>query len=273
MKTVLVISSFVASSQVGASASAFCLRRLGIETVILPTTLMGRHPGWGAPGGGAIPCAQLEEIWEAIKKQGIKFDGVLSGYMGQEDHIGLSARIIEDIKTDNPEAIILVDPVLGDNGALYIPENRAQAIQNTLLPLADILTPNVWELSYLSGARPEGVEAIAQAAKAWNRDVLVTSVPVKTDIGALLVTSDDVSLVQHKRFDNVPHGGGDALAATYLAHTLLGLSPREALEFSVAAIFEVMSAAINLDTGELPLVSKQDALISAERLKSIKIDL
>ena len=273
MKTVLVISSFVASSRVGATASAFCLRRLGIETVVLPTTLMGRHPGWGPPGGGPTQVSQLEEMWDAVKKQDLKFDAVLSGYMGHIDHVELSARIIADVKADNPEAKILIDPVLGDDGALYIPQDRAQAIRTKLLPLADILTPNLWELSYLTNTNPDSIEAIARIAKSWSADVLVTSVPVRAEIGALLVTSDETSLVQHKKFDKVPHGGGDALAATYLAHNLLGLSPRKALEFSVASIFEVMSAAKKLDTGELPLVRKQDALVNAAPLRSKKIEL
>jgi len=273
MKTVLVISSFVASSRVGATASAFCLRRLGVEAVVLPTTLMGRHPGWGPPGGGATQVEQLEDMWQAIRKQGLRFDAVFSGYMGHMDHVALTARIIREVKEENSNAIILVDPVMGDDGALYIPEDRAQAIRTDLLPLADILTPNVWELSYLTVTKANTATALAQSCKAWNADVLITSVPVENEIGALLVTSQDGFLVQHKKFEKVPHGGGDALAATYLAHNLLGLSPRKALEFSVASIFEVMSAAKKLDAGELPLVRKQGALVSAPPLKSKKIDL
>ncbi len=275
MKTVLVISSFVASSRVGATVSAFCLRRVGVETIVLPTTLMGRHPGWGNPGGGAVETTQIEIMWQAIRKQGLRFDAVLTGYMGHVDHAALSARIIREVKQDNPEAIILVDPVMGDEGALYIPEDRAMMIKSQLVPLADILTPNAWELSYLTGKDSDTAPAIAQTAKDWRAetDVLITSVPIDEKIGAVLVTSEGASFVQHKKFDKVPHGGGDALAATYLAQLLLGLSPRQALEFSVASIFEVMSAAIKLDAGELPLVRKQDALVRADPLISRKIDL
>lgn len=277
MKTVLVISSFVASSRVGATASAFCLRRLGVEAIVLPTTLMGRHPGWGPPGGGATHVSQLEDLWQAIRKQGLKFDGVLSGYMGHEDHIDLCARIIGEVKDDNPDAVIMVDPVMGDHGALYIPENRAQAIRTKLLPLADILTPNLWELSYLTDTTPLTVREIAQRTKvatnAWKSDILVTSVPVKKDIGALLSTHGGPFLIHHKKFEKVPHGGGDALAASYLAHILMGISPQKALEFSVSSIFEVMSNALKIDVGELPLVRKQSAFESASPLKSKKIEL
>jgi len=236
---------------------------------------MGRHPGWGAPGGGAAETAQIEDMWQAIRKQGLHFDAVLTGYMGHVDHAALSSRIVHEVKQDNPEAIILVDPVMGDEGALYIPEDRAMMIKSQLVPLANILTPNAWELSYLTGKESETAPAIARTARDWSADtdILVTSVPVGEDIGALLVTSEEASLVQHKKFDKVPHGGGDALAATYLAHILLGLSPRQALEFSVASIFEVMSAAMKLDAGELPIIRKQDALVQADPLMSRKIEI
>ena len=83
----LILSSTVASSRVGASAASFCLQRLGIETIVLPTTLMGRHPGWGNPGGGATDAAVLRDIWKAVTAQEIKFDAVLTGYMLSLIHI------------------------------------------------------------------------------------------------------------------------------------------------------------------------------------------
>jgi len=70
MKTALILSSNVAASQVGATASAFCLRRMGINTIVLPTTVLGRHPGWGDPGGKAVPATQLRDMWRAIIHSG-----------------------------------------------------------------------------------------------------------------------------------------------------------------------------------------------------------
>jgi len=68
----LILSSTVASSRVGASAASFCLQRLGIETVVLPTTVMGRHPGWGKPGGAAVQAEILNDVWAGVKAQGIR---------------------------------------------------------------------------------------------------------------------------------------------------------------------------------------------------------
>ncbi len=267
MKTALVLSSFVAASRVGATASAFSLRRLGIETIVLPTTVLGRHPGWGAPGGQALEAAHLRSMWEAIKAQDITIDGVLTGYLGVDDQIELALDIIADVKAVNPEAIIVVDPVMGDNGKLYIPETRAAAIKSKLLVQANIITPNAWEFSYITGCDPESLASIKDAAKHIEMQSLITSVPIAGDIGALYNDNSQSVLVCHKKFKAVPHGGGDALSGTFLAHLLNEASPHESLAKSVSTIFSILSAAVKTDAGELPLIRMQDAFINSAPLK------
>lgn len=282
MKTVLIISSFVAASQVGANAAAFCLRRLGIEAIVLPTTLMGRHPGWGEPGGGSVEADVLRKMWSAIRQQDIKFDAVLSGYLGQDSHIDLCADIIQEIKRNNKSAFTLIDPVMGDNGALYIPATRAEAIAKTLIPLADMITPNVWELSYLVGQNFSSHKEIIEAARSLAPESLITSAPESHDnhdeIGAIWTNHDNVVQVSHKRFSTVPHGGGDALAATVLGHKLSGLSSITATERAVGSIFAIMKAANAMTSNqsgrrELPLIETQDALINAPHLSSRVINI
>ncbi len=264
MKTALLISSCVAASHVGATASAFCLQRLGIRVLTIPTTMLGRHPGWGAPGGQALDTAHLASIWEAIKAQNITINAVMTGYMGEASHVSLAASIIEDVKGANSKATILVDPVMGDNGKLYIPENRAKAIQQSLLPRADILTPNIWELSYLTHQEAQTLEQVRHAASQLPCDSLVTSVRHNQKIGAMLSSGDKTHAVFHDKFETVPHGGGDALAATFLAHLLRGQSAAEALAQSTASIFEILSTPTA--NGELALIKAQQALISAPPL-------
>ena len=229
----------------GASAASFCLQRLGVETVVLPTTLMGRHPGWGTPGGGATDVAILRDIWEGVAAQNIKFDAVLTGYMGVTAHVDLGADIIAHVKSDNPEALIAVDPVMGDHGQLYIPEERASAIIERLIPLANFITPNMWELEFISA---KGTPL---------PDRLITSVLDGDNIGALWQGQNERWQVSHAKFESVPHGGGDSLAALFLGRLLLGQTPAIALAKSVASVFELMRAADALDAGELPLVRMQ----------------
>lgn len=266
MKTALIISSHVAASRVGATASAFCLRRLGIETTVVPTTILGRHPGWGAPGGKALDASHLRDMWAAIKAQNIKFDAVMTGYLADDAHIEVAAEIITDIKKANPNAIILVDPVMGDNGRLYVPESRARALIANLLPLADIITPNAWELSFITEKSASDLESVLETISSLNTAYLVTSVPHNDAIGALFVDGTARYFVHHEKFTSVPHGGGDSLAATFLAHLLAGDLRRDALAKSVASIFALLSAAIETDAGELPLIREQDALVIAKPL-------
>jgi len=241
----LILSSTVASSRVGASAASFCLQRLGIETVVLPTTILGRHPGWGPPGGAAVQSGILRNIWEGVKSQEIKFDAVLTGYMGQVGHIPLGVEIIKHVKSQNPKALIVVDPVMGDHGRLYIPEIRATSIISQLVPQADFITPNLWELEYIQN-QLTGLPAR-----------LVTSVPDGKNIGARWEDGADTWQVSHTKFETVPHGGGDSLAALFLGRRLLGEAPKSALAKSVASVFEIMRAANALDLGELPLIRMQ----------------
>lgn len=261
----------MSASRVGATAAAFCLRRLGIEAIVLPTTLMGRHPGWGNPGGGASDVNQLRKMWEAIESQEIKFDAVLTGYMGDISHIDLSKKIINSVKHSNPNALILVDPVMGDNGSLYIPEERANSIASQLLPFADIATPNLWELSFLSQSTPKTLSDTIESSKPLAPITLVTSVMDNDKIGTVLTTAakDSAPLqLSHEKFETVPHGGGDALAATFLAHLLKGKSAQGAMEYAVGSIFQIMTSANASDAGELPLVREQSALTEASPLKA-----
>lgn len=213
--------------------------------MVLPTTVMGRHPGWGDPGGEAVQGDLLKDVWAGVKAQEIKFDAVLTGYMGADDHIGLGVDIIDHVKSRNPSALIAVDPVMGDHGRLYIPEARAAAIIEHLIGKADFITPNFWELEYIE----------THLSSLPSR--LVTSVPDGENIGAVWETAAERWQVSHTKFETVPHGGGDSLAALFLGRRLLDETPKSALTKSVASIFEIMRAANALDSGELPLIRMQ----------------
>ncbi len=276
MKTALIISSFVGASHVGASASAFCLRRLGVETCVLPTTLFGRHPGWGDPGGAITDPERLRDMWAGIHAQGIAFDAVMTGYLGDIDHVILAADIILSIKEQNPQADILIDPVMGDHGRLYIAPETAQAIKEHLLPLAHVTTPNLWELSYLADVKPDNMQSIARcAADTLPCDSLITSVPIGDKIGALWIDSAQSVYVAHQRFDRVPHGGGDIMAATLLAHRLNGDGPKQAMARAAASTFAIIKVAKsdkdNRFRGELPLINQQDSLLTSTPLPVVPL--
>lgn len=266
---ILLMSSLTAASNVGATVSAFVMRRLGVEVAVLPTTLFGRHPGWGAPGGGVTPPETLRGMWEGVRAQverrGSGFDAVMTGYLGHEDHVALAVEVMDHLAP----AHILVDPVMGDwdtEGGLYIPQQRAEAICDQLVPRAHIVTPNSWEWRYITGSLDEP-RAEPPRPLAGTRETLVTSVEDGERIGAMLFEGGRTHAVMHERFEDMPHGGGDALAADYLAQRVLGRSPADALGPAVSSVFAMMRAADDTDAGELPLVRLQDTLKDAPALE------
>jgi len=253
MGRVLIISSQVASSRVGASAGRFVLERLGHEVVVLPTVLLGRHPGWGAPGGGAIATDHLRSMWDSIAAQELTFDAILTGYFANTDQIDLARSIITTLNPD----LCLVDPVIGDHGQLYVPQSVAEAIRDTLIPLAHLITPNDWEHEWLTADAliPAGV------------NTLITSYADGEKIGALYKADSQNLRVSHEQFDSVPHGGGDTLAALWLAHALDGISAKDNLARSVGSVLALLRHAVKTDAGEIALVRCQDDLLHPEALE------
>ena len=265
MATVLLISSQVAASRVGASAGQFVLQRMGHETLVLPTVLLGRHPGWGAPGGGAVGTDHLASMWEAVRAQDLHIDAVLTGYFAEPSQVELAARIVDEVRP----ATVMCDPVIGDDGGLYVAEAVARAIRDRLVPRAHIVTPNLWEFGWLGGDLSDAVAS----ARALARSALVTSWPDGPDrIGALHVDADGAREVHHERFAEVPHGGGDTLAALWLAHHLNGAGAEDALAKSVGSVVALLrgtltDAKFSKDRGELQLARDQRALIHPDDLE------
>lgn len=266
MKRALVISSQTAASAVGANNTAFCLRRLGVDTIVLPTTLMGRHPGWGDPGGQVTETAILEGMWNGIAAQNLHIDAVITGFMGSTDNVDLAEKIITDVKSVNPNVMVIVDPVMGDAGKLYIPVPVAEAIMTRLVPSADIVTPNVWEFSQIVRTNLDSMDDVKASLLNYSGCALVTSVEHHGRIGALSYHPKGLTFIGHEIFDTVPNGGGDAITGILTAHVLAGQIEEEAARRSVSSVFAIMEHANNNSAREFPLTECQQFLSDAPLL-------
>ena len=239
MASVLILSSHVATSDVGGGAQVVALARAGIETVFAPTVLFGRHPGLGAPGGGAVEAAVFAGMLEGIAAAGVltALDAVITGYFASAEQVAVAARTIDAARAARPGVRIIVDPIMGDHGkGLYVEETVAQALAVGLVPQADLLAPNAWELARLT-TRPVGDPPSAlAAARILGRPVLVSSVDVDDDIGVAYVDRDEAWLAVHRRAPDVPHGAGDVLIALFTSALVRGASRAEALETAVGQI-------------------------------------
>jgi pyridoxine kinase len=248
MKRALVISSHVAASRVGGSAQALALAAMGIEPVVVPTVLFGRHPGWGKPGGGPVPRETFEGMLEGVAAQGLTFDLVLTGYFASTEQVRLAARACSNAK-------IVVDPIMGDTGkGLYVRPDVAEAIERELIPLADVVAPNAWELGRLTGVAVEDAASAVDAARRVGKPTLVSSIDCGDEIGVVYAEPGGAWLASHRRLDVVPSGTGDLLTARFAADLLDDLEPAERLRRAVGGVASVVEAANKGRLAELPIV-------------------
>lgn len=237
--TILIASSFVASSPVGGGMQARVLARMGFEPVLAPTVLFGRHPGLGLPGGAAVAPAVFASLLEAIAANGVleQAQAVICGYFADPAQVGAAAGLIEAVRIASPGAWVVVDPIMGDAASgLYVSEAVAASIAADLAPRADLIAPNLFELERLSGRKLADPASAVMAARALGRAVLVSSVPAGEGIGVLLVDGEEAWLASHARAEGERKGAGDLLTALFVGHRLTGTAPREALGEAVREV-------------------------------------
>jgi pyridoxine kinase len=264
MARVLLISSDVAYGHVGNAAARFALQRLGHEVLALPTVVLSSHLGYRRVGGTRIDPATLGDMIGALEANDLMgtVEAVLTGYLPTPEHVDVAVAAIGKVqaKARTPR-LVMVDPVLGDDpDGLYLDKTAAAAVRDRLVPLAGILTPNRFELAWLSGAEVDGARAAQSAARLLPAPiVLATSIPggVRSQIDNVLVTGANAIRATVKRRKRVPHGTGDLLAALLLGHLLAGKSQARALGLAVGGIEAVIEASAGEQ--ELRLVASQAA--------------
>ena len=154
MPTILSLSSQVARGHVGHSTAVFAWQRLGIEVVALPTILLSNRPDHPHRAAERVRPAFLSEMIDALDANGWlgEIDAVFTGYLPSAEHVAFAAGLVGRLKAAKPGLLYGCDPILGDEpGGLYIAEDAADALRDTLVPLADLVTPNRFELGWLSG--------------------------------------------------------------------------------------------------------------------------
>ncbi|WP_374472004.1 PfkB family carbohydrate kinase [Phenylobacterium sp.] len=265
MPLALVMSSFVAASRIGGAAQQYVLAQHKIDPVLAPTVLFGRSPAKGAQGEVTQPDVfrrMLGDI-EADALFGM-VDLVITGHFSLAEQVEIAAGVLERVRAGaERQPVVVVDPIMGDEPkGLYVKPEVAAAVAARLVPLADWITPNVWELSHLAGRPVGSADEAAAAARALGARALVTSVPAGPDrIGLLLVDGPQATLFTHPRLERAPNGTGDLVAASFGASLVEGLPPADAAERASRAAAETVKAGSDWRAPELPIVALGDRLV------------
>ncbi len=273
MPSVLSLQSRVAYGHVGNAASVFPLQRLGIEAWALDTVAFSNHTGHGQWRGAAVAGAVIADLFEGIAALGVlpQIDAVLSGYLGDAATGPVLLDIVDRVRAANPRALFCCDPVIGDvDTGSYVTDGIAEFFRDDALARADIVTPNRFELEFLTGAAVTSLAAAVDATALLRAQgpgiVLVTSLDTAPDRMTMLVAgADSAWVVETPRLPVTLNGCGDVTAALFLAHLLRGEPLAGALALTASAIFAIIAETARLGRYELALVAAQDELIAPTR--------
>jgi pyridoxine kinase len=270
---ILSIQSHVAYGHVGNSAAVFPLQRIGVEVWPVQTVQFSNHPGYGAWRGRVFSAATIRLVVQGIEERGVlgECDGVISGYLGSADTGEAVVEAVGQVKGANPAARYCCDPVIGDvSQGVFVRRGIPEFIKERLLPIADVVTPNQFELDHLVGRPSATMADLGRAIDAVHacgpRVVLVTSVRTDdTPADCLdLVVSDGVDRCRLRTplLPIVVNGAGDAIAALFFAHYLSTGAVAEAMSLAGSSIFGILDRTAEAGASEMLLVEAQDELVT-----------
>ncbi len=267
---VLSIQSSVAYGHVGNSAAVFPLQRLGVEVWPVHTVHFSNHTGYGAWRGPLLAADDVRDVLTGIEERGVlgQVDAVLSGYQGGEDIGDVILDAVARVKAANPEATYTCDPVMGNaRSGCFVNPAIPVLLRERVVPAADVITPNQFELGFLTETEPLTLEdtlASVDLARAMGpRTVLVTSVErpdrEPETIEMLAVDDSGAWIVQTPLLPMKANGSGDVTAALFTAHRHRTGSIAEALGHTVSSVFDLLQNTLDSGERELRLVESQES--------------
>ena len=271
LRGILSLQSEVVYGHVGNAAARFALQRLGFEVWSVPTVLYSNHPGHGDFGGDNVAASEMTRLIDALDRQGhlARCDAVLTGYARTADQVAVMANAIDTVKTQNPSAVFAIDPVLGDTDTgAYVPLDVADTLPKILVPEADILMPNHFELEFLSGQPvTDFASTIAAALPLQSPIVVATSIPHKDKYATIAITDSEAWFVETDIVPKAPHGVGDLTSALFLGHQLLGKDIPTSLQKAVSSVYALIKESADRSLDELPLIQHQELIVSCPLLQ------
>lgn len=261
---IVSVQSQVVYGCVGNNAAMPVFRKAGLRAIAVPTVVLSNTPHYPTLHGGAVPLDWFEGLLQGLDERGVtrRARAVVCGYLGQPGQAGLLARWLPALRASRPDLKVHIDPVMGDrNDGLYVNEGLVQQYRDLLVPLADGMTPNHFELELLVGRALSSIEEVVAAAReliARGPDwiVVTSAAPMAAAAGTLqlaVVTRDEATVVTHPEIAIPPsvHGTGDVFMAGVTARLLTGQYLVEAVRSAAAQVTAALERTRELGWEEL----------------------
>ncbi|XP_047991570.1 pyridoxal kinase isoform X2 [Leguminivora glycinivorella] len=200
------------------------LQVLGFEVDAINTVQFSTHTAYKHIKGNALKNEEMEELIEGLTLNEVDYyTHLITGYSRSPDSLKQIAEIIKKLKQKNPNLIYVCDPVMGDNGKMYVPEDILPVYRDIVVPLADIITPNQFEAELMTGLRVEDVQGAYKVIEELHSKGVKTVVLSSSDLGdkdnmiAIASSNGECYTIQIPKVDATFTGTGDLFAALFLA--------------------------------------------------------
>lgn len=250
----------------------FPLQRMGFDVIAVNTVQFSNHTGYAAWKGDIFSKEHIENILTGLEEHGALKDisAVLTGYLGDAGLGALVLDTVTEIKKDNKTLRYICDPVMGDVGrGVFVKDDLPPFFKSLAVPAADIITPNQFELSLLTGRDITSLESVTAACEMLHENgpdiILVTSLiteETKEDEIQMLVSEKgagyDIVTTPKIHLDPAPNGSGDLTAALFAGHLIAGQNSKQALHATSASVYKTFEQTEKAGSRELALIQSQD---------------
>lgn len=261
---VISIQSQVVHGHVGNSAAAYAMQAEGVNVAAVPTTLLSNHPRYPTLRGRVLDTGLVADLLRGVEERGLIDEAavVVTGYLGSPGNAAVIADFVERALTRNAKLVYLCDPVIGDDGRVYVADGILDVVRHRLLPASHLITPNQFELELLSGAAITDAAGLRAACAALpggrSTDVVATGCTLADtpdgEVETILCTEAQVSRFATPRLPIRPSGTGDLLAGLIAAHLAKGKTVEAAVGLAVETVFAVLVRTQEAGTAEMRLV-------------------
>lgn len=261
---VISIQSQVVHGHVGNSAAVPAMQAEGVNVAAVPTTLLSNHPRYPTLRGRVLDAELVADLLRGVEERDLVDEAavLVTGYLGSSDNAAVIADFVERALARNSKLVYLCDPVIGDDGGVYVADGILDVVRYRLLPAAHLITPNQFELELLSGVKiadTGGVRAAAAAIAGQRRmDVVVTGCTLADtpagQVETVLCAEGQLSRFATARLPIRPYGTGDLLTGLIAAHLAKGIAIEAAVTLAVETTFAVLVRTQQAGSAEMQLV-------------------
>jgi pyridoxine kinase len=270
---IISIQSHVAYGHVGNAAAVFPMQRLGVEVWPIHTVQFSNHTGYDSWKGEVFSGRAIREVLQGIEERGVlpMCDGLVSGYLGD---LSIGEAVLEaarKVKEANHTAMYCCDPVLGDiESGLYVRDGIPQFMRDCAVPSSDIVTPNHFELEYLSSGSVRTGQELRAAIEALHavgpRVVVVTSLRLDdTPEGSIEMAVSELGAIARMRTPLLPlsvSGAGDVLAALFFVHFLQTRDAKASLVKAGSSVYGILEQTLKAGSREILIIRGQEEFVS-----------